>query len=97
MALPEHPEKIEDLSGEDLEGLDEVVYVREEDGACFSLNITASAVLELCNGKRRRSEIADEINSTLQTESHQTVVDVDTIITQFVDYGLVYAEDSDGD
>ncbi len=94
MPLPECPEKIAELSGEELEGLDEVVYVRPGDGACFSLNMTASAVLELCNGKRSRDEIAYEINRALQTGIEQAKADVDSIIENFVEYGLVYADDS---
>ncbi len=94
MALPEFPEKVENVSGEELEGLDEVVYVRPEDGACFSLNITAAAVLELCNGKRNNADISHEIEAALPTDSAQTATDVETIIGNFVEYGLVYADDS---
>ncbi|PJC70499.1 MAG: hypothetical protein CO017_05085, partial [Zetaproteobacteria bacterium CG_4_8_14_3_um_filter_59_5] len=58
MPLPEHPEKIANLSSEELEGLDEVIYVRPDTGASFSLNLTAAAVLDLCDGKRSRTDIA---------------------------------------
>jgi len=97
MSLPECPEKIEELSGEELEGLDEVVYVRPADGACFSLNMTAAAVLELCNGKRSRGEIAREIDAALPAGIEQAKADVDSIIGNFVEYGLVYADDSNSD
>jgi len=95
VALPEFPEKLENVHGEELEGLDEVVYVRPEDGACFSLNITAAAVLELCNGKRSSADIAREIEAALPNGSAQAAADVESIIGTFVEYGLIYADDSD--
>jgi len=98
MSLPEFPERIESLSSEELEGLDEVIYVRSEDGASFSLNMTAASILELCDGRRSRDEIAHLLSDALPAGSAPEQVkisaDVDVILTNFVDYGLIYTDDS---
>lgn len=93
MPLPEYPEKIAGLDSEELDGLDEVIYVRTEDGASFSLNLTAAAVLDLCNGQRSCREIAAEIEEISVPGGQNIVADVEHIIEQFVDCGLVYADD----
>jgi len=94
MSLPEYPEKVSNLIGEELEGLNEVIYVRPEDGASFSLNMTASSVLELCDGKRSRDEIACLLAEALPAgtapDQENISADVDAILANFVDYGLIY-------
>ena len=93
MPQPEYPERIAGLDSEELEGLDEVIYVRAGDGASFSLNLTAAAVLDLCNGRRSRREIAAEIEKLPTPDGEDVAADVDRIIEQFVEHGLVYADD----
>ncbi len=96
MSLPEYPEKLANLIGEELEGLNEVIYVRPDDGASFSLNMTASSILELCDGKRSRDEIARLLAEALPTgaapDQAKISADVDAILTNFVDYGLIYID-----
>jgi len=101
MSLPEFPEKISSLSSEELEGLDEVIYVRPEDGASFSLNMTAAAVLDLCDGRRSRDEIARLLGDALPPEiapkKAKIGADVDAILRTFVDQGLIYADSTASD
>lgn len=93
MSLPERPNKIAKLSSEELEGLDEVIYVRPENGASFSLNITAAAVLDLCDGQRSRHDIAGLIASATGRDDAeglaQVAADVDAIVRQFAKCGLI--------
>lgn len=92
MRLPEHPEKDANLSSEELEGLDEIIYVRPDSGASFALNLTAAAVLDLCNGQRTRIEIADIIADAAgggTADKARVASDVDSILQQFVDCGLI--------
>ncbi|MDQ6972252.1 MAG: PqqD family protein [Mariprofundaceae bacterium] len=101
MQQPEFPEKIPGLIGEELEGLDEMIYVRSEDGASFSLNMTASAVLEMCDGKLSRADIVQRLGSILPEGQApapaQLSADVDAILADFVENGLIYADDKDAD
>jgi len=99
MSLPELPERVENVLGEELEGLNEVIYVRPEDGGSFSLNMTASSILELCDGQRNRAEIArllaDALPAGSAPDQEKINADVDAILASFVDYGLIYADDAE--
>jgi len=101
MSLPEFPEKVENVLGEELEGLNEVVYVRPEDGGSFSLNMTAASILELCDGKRSRDDIArllaDSLPAGTAPAQEKISADVDGMLATFVDYGLIYADDAKPD
>ena len=101
MQLPEFPEKISSLSSEELDGLDEVIYIRPEDGASFSLNMTAAAVLDLCDGTRSHDDIARLLTDCLPAgrapDAESIASDVDSILHTFVDLGLIYAEDRTAD
>jgi len=93
MPLPERPEKVEGLLSEELEGLDEVVYVQPEDGASFSLNPTASAILDLCNGQRSHDDLSAILHETVNADINQASADIESILAEFVEYGLIYAGD----
>jgi len=101
MPLPEFPEKISSLSSEELEGMDEVIYIRPDDGASFSLNLTAAAVLDLCDGTRSRDDIARQLAECLPAGSTPDAAtirsDVDDILHNFVDLGLIYADNAASD
>jgi len=96
MPLPEYPEKAAGLCAEELEGLGEVIYVRPEDGASYSLNMTAASVLEWCDGKRSRSDIAhllaDALPDGQRPDQARIDADVDVILSDFVNNGLIYSD-----
>ncbi len=95
MSLPEHPLKVDNLLCQELEGLDEVIYVQPEDGATFSLNPTAAAILDLCDGSRTPDDLAAILHETLGVDMETARTDVTAILTEFVDYGLIYMADDD--
>lgn len=101
MPLPDYPERLASLYSEELEGLDEVIYVRPEDGASFSLNLTAASVLELCDGRHTRDEIARQLEDALPAGSvpaeAQIGADVDAILNSFIEHGLIYGAAEPGD
>ncbi|MDX8390882.1 MAG: PqqD family protein [Mariprofundaceae bacterium] len=86
--MPDRPKKIDGLESEELEGLDEVVYVRRDDGSCFSLNPTASVILDLCNGQRTCEDIMLTLQEDLTVEKEQLLKDIEAILTEFNEYGL---------
>jgi len=94
MPLPERPEKVEGLLSEELEGLDEIVFVRPEDGASFSLNPTAAAILDLCNGQRSHDDLVAILHDTVKADIEQAKLDMESILTEFVEYGLIYLADA---
>lgn len=95
MPLPEHPAKVAGLCAEELEGLDEVIYVRPEDGASYSLNMTAASVLEWCDGKNSRQQISGLLYDAMPREQRpdraQLEADVEAILQGFVEHGLIYS------
>ena len=97
MSLPENPKKTDGLLAEELEGLDEMIYVRPDNGATFSLNLTAASVLEWCDGSRNPAQIADLLGKTLadalpetqQPDSSRIQQEVNAILADFADKGLI--------
>lgn len=90
------PCKTPGLESEELEGLDEVVYVRTEDGSSFSLNLTAAAVLELCDGHRTPEQIASLIADWSGEEPAGIQHDISAILAEFAEYGLITEESQKG-
>jgi len=81
--------QVDGLQSEELDGMNEVVYVRADDGAACSLNLTASAILDLCDGTRSLEDIVDIICESLHVDREQARRDADAIMKEFVEHGLV--------
>ncbi len=92
-SVPTRPIKKEGLISEDLEGMDEVIFVDSETGSNFSVNTLAAAILELCDGENSTEDIANIICETLNTEKQQTLSDTQTILSEFVAYGLIKTDE----
>lgn len=90
--IPEKPIRKEGIIGEELEGMDEVIFVDSETGSNFSVNLIAAAVLELCDGSHSTEDIADILCETLHAEKEQALKDTCNILTEFVAYGLIKAD-----
>ena len=89
--VPERPRKKPELVGEEMEGMDEVIYVDTETGSNYSLNIIAATVLELCDGTRTCADIAAIILSNLNADSERVHNDTQAILEEFAAYGLIRA------
>ena len=92
MPLPEKPLKVQGLEYAELEGLDETICLDTEDGSSFSLNTTAVALLDLCDGRRSHEEIAAIISDSSDAEKSQVLKDIQAILEQFTELGLVYSD-----
>ena len=86
--VPPQPKKKDSLIGEELEGMDEVIFVDTETGSNFSLNTMASAILELCDGKHTADDIARVICETFDGDMKRISRDTHAILTEFAAYGL---------
>jgi len=86
------PLKVEGLASEELEGLDEIIYVDPENGASFSMNPTAAAILDLCNGQRSIDDLAAILHDTVHADMKQARTDVEAILTEFAEHGLIYVD-----
>ncbi len=91
--VPERPRKRAGLVREELEGVDEVIYLDEDTASNFALNATAAAVLELCDGTRTADEIAALVAEATGAPPGDVRKDVRMILAEFAGYGLIEAAD----
>lgn len=92
MEIPAKPLKVETLESEELEGMDEVIYVDREDGNSFSLNLTAAAILELCDGHRGKDEIVAMVREQCHEKQAHVAKDIEAILEEFAKYGIIYSD-----
>ncbi|MES0371041.1 MAG: PqqD family protein [Mariprofundaceae bacterium] len=92
LSAPEQPIKRPTLVGEELEGMDEVVYVDTENGTNVSLNVLGATILELCDGDHTIDSITDLILETLPGDREQVKKDVHHMLIEFTAYGLFTQE-----
>jgi len=88
ISIPERPIKRPTLIGEELEGMDEVVYVDTDNGTNVSLNTVGATILELCDGEHTADDIANLILENLSGERNQVQKDVQQILMEYAAYGL---------
>jgi len=87
--VPERPRKKPELTGEELEGMNEVIYVDAESGSNYSLNIVAATILELCDGTRTSADIAAIILDNMEADAERVQADTRAILEEFAAYGLI--------
>jgi hypothetical protein len=87
--VPERPRKKPELTGEELDGMNEVIYVDAETGSNYSLNLVAATILELCDGTRTSADIAAIILDNMQADAGRVQGDTQAILEEFAAYGLI--------
>ncbi|HXH64466.1 MAG TPA: PqqD family protein [Mariprofundaceae bacterium] len=87
--VPERPRKKPELVGEEMEGMNEVIYVDTQTGSNYSLNIVAATILELCDGTHTGADIAAIILSNLDADPGRVRSDTLAILEEFAAYGLI--------
>jgi methyltransferase-like protein len=87
--VPERPCKRPELVGEEMDGMDEVVYVDTETGSNYALNIVAATILELCDGTRTSDDITAVILGNLEADPERVRKDTQAILEEFAAYGLI--------
>jgi len=91
--MPMYPKKIDNLISEELEGMDETIWVDTLNGTSFSLNAVASAILELCDGEHTDQDIAAIISETLSEKIEHVLVDTQGMIITFYRNGILQLND----
>ncbi len=89
MALPEYPRSIEGLEFTELSGLDEVICMDPLSTSSLALNLTAQAVLELCDGRHSLEDISRMIAETTGGDMARVRKDVAAILDQFAACGFI--------
>ncbi|MDQ6963625.1 MAG: PqqD family protein [Mariprofundales bacterium] len=77
------------LEIEELEGLDEVVVIHHDDNRCVSLNLTAAAVLEMCDGEHTTQDIANEFATVFNITKERALTDIEELLKQLQELNLL--------
>ncbi len=78
---------------ETMEGMDEVIYIDPDSESAYALNSTAAAVLELCTAQHSVDEMVAILCDCLPIDPIKAQEDVESIIHEFVQQGLIEACD----
>ncbi|MDT8376652.1 MAG: PqqD family protein [Mariprofundaceae bacterium] len=92
ISVPEKPARKDGLTCEEMEGMDEVIFVDSETGSNFSVNLAAAAVLDLCDGHHTVEDIAGFLSETMHTDRQRALIDTQAILSEFVAYGVIRAD-----
>jgi len=92
ISVPEKPIKRDGLACEEMEGMDEVIFVDSETGSNFSVNLVAAAVLDLCDGNHTAEDIAGFLAETMNADRQRALIDTQAILSEFVAYGVIRAD-----
>jgi len=86
--VPEKPKRIDKLICEELEDQGAYVYIHEEDGTTLTLNPTASAVFDMCDGETTAKMMATMISDTLDVPYEHAMRDVKAILEELSGFGF---------
>jgi len=86
--IPEYPTKRPSLIGEELEGMDETIYVDAENGSHVSVNTIGAAILELCDGSHTVEQITTIITESVNGDAERIRKDTHHILQEFAAYGV---------
>ncbi len=92
ISVPEKPIKRDGLTCEEMEGMDEVIFVDSETGSNFSVNLVAAAVLDLCDGNHTDEEIAGFLAESMNTDKQRALIDTQAILSEFAAYGVIQTD-----
>ncbi|WP_038248984.1 PqqD family protein [Ghiorsea bivora] len=88
ITVPNMPKRIDKLICEELEEQGAYVYIHEDDGTTITLNPTASAVFDMCDGQTTAEDMAKLLSETLGVDYTNTLRDVHDILTELSGFGF---------
>ena len=89
--VPEYPIRQENIICEELEGMDEVIFVDSETGNNYAMNRMAGIILDLCDGKHNSNDMAHVIHEALQGDLQRIHTDTEAVLCEFSGYGLIHS------
>ena len=90
--VPEYPIQKENIICEELEGVDEVIFVDEQTGNNYAMNRMAAVIINLCDGEHTVDHIAQIIHETLQGDLDVIRTDTRAVLAEFSAYGLIHGK-----
>jgi hypothetical protein len=86
--VPEKPQRIEQLVCEELEDQGSYVYIHEEDGTTMTLNPTASAIFDMCDGETTAEAMAEVLVDIFELPHDDALRDVKDILAELSGFGF---------
>lgn len=91
IVVPVLPKQIEGLVCEAIEGENTYFYIHEEKGTTVTLNATASAVFDMCDGKTTVETMAKVISDTLDVSFDEACRDTQMVLEELTGFGFIVA------
>jgi len=88
--IPEKPIQRPNIICEELEGMDEVIFVDGETGDNFAMNRMAAVILDLCDGQHTADSMSQVIYETLGGDQARIHTDTMAVLAEFSAYGLIH-------
>jgi len=88
IVVPNQPKRIDKLVCEELEEQNQYVYINEDDGTTMTLNATASAIFDMCDGTQTAEDMAAVISDTLAVAQADALRDVRDIFAELAGFGF---------
>ena len=88
IVVPNQPKRVDKLICEELEEQGAYVYIHEDDGTTITLNPTASAVFDMCDGQTTAEDMAKLLSETLGVDYNDALRDVRDILAELSGFGF---------
>ena len=89
ITVPERPVRRENIIAEELEGMDEVIFIDPESGENYAMNNMAAVILDLCDGQHSAEDISRIIEQTLSGDFERIHKDVQAMLAEFSAFNLI--------
>ncbi|MDQ7003459.1 MAG: PqqD family protein [Ghiorsea sp.] len=90
--VPDLPQQIQGLVCEEIEGENTYFYIHQEQGTTITLNATASAIFDMCDGQTTIEAIAQVIADTLDVNFDEASRDTHMVLEELTGFGFITAQ-----
>ncbi|MDX8383335.1 MAG: PqqD family protein [Ghiorsea sp.] len=88
IVVPALPKQLANLVCEELEEQMQYVYINADDGTTMTLNATASAIFDMCDGNNSAEYMALVVSETLDVSQENALRDVHDILAELAGFGF---------
>jgi len=92
IVVPSMPKKIDGLVCEEIVGENTYFYIHEEKGTTVTLNATASAIFDMCDGQTTVETMAKVISDTLDVNVDEACRDTRMVLEELTGFGFIVVE-----
>ena len=89
ITVPALPKQIEGLVCEEVVGENMYFYIHEENGTTVTLNATASAIFDMCDGQTTIEDMAKVLVETLDVDADDALRDTRLILEELTGFDFI--------